>query len=78
MGNLPKRVHNQTMGGCRDKEHLEDLLDKALAGTFPASDPVSSLGSTRRGPAGDEGKKQANEKDVSQQAVDEPGHDEGR
>ena len=66
------------MGGSRDKEHLDDLLDKALAGTFPASDPVSSLGSTRRGPTGDESEKQADEKDVGQQAVDEPGHDERR
>ncbi len=66
------------MNGSRDKEHLDDLLDKALAGTFPASDPVSSLGSSRRGPTGDESEKQANEKDVDKQAVDEPGHDERR
>jgi hypothetical protein len=26
-----------------DQIHLEDLLDAALAGTFPASDPVSGL-----------------------------------
>ena len=25
------------------QEHLDDLLDAALAGTFPASDPVSHL-----------------------------------
>jgi hypothetical protein len=30
-----------------DKAHLEDLLDAALAGTFPASDPVSGLVSDR-------------------------------
>jgi hypothetical protein len=66
------------MGESRDKEHLDDLLDKALAGTFPASDPVSSLGSTRRRPAGNESEKQADEKDVGQQAVDEPGRDERR
>jgi hypothetical protein len=27
----------------KQTRHLEDLLDKALADTFPASDPVSSL-----------------------------------
>jgi hypothetical protein len=26
-----------------DKIHLDELLDAALAGTFPASDPVSGL-----------------------------------
>ncbi len=65
------------MGGL-PKDHLDELLDAALAGTFPASDPVSSLGSARRRPARDEGEKQANEKDVGQQAVDKPGHDERR
>lgn len=30
-----------------DQTHLEDLLDEALAGTFPASDPVSGLVSGR-------------------------------
>lgn len=30
-----------------DKMHLEELLDAALAGTFPASDPVSGLVSER-------------------------------
>jgi hypothetical protein len=28
----------------QQSRHLDDLLDKALADTFPASDPVSSLG----------------------------------
>jgi hypothetical protein len=27
----------------KQTHHLEDLLDKALEDTFPASDPVSSL-----------------------------------
>jgi hypothetical protein len=26
-----------------DREHMEKLLDRALADTFPASDPVSTL-----------------------------------
>jgi hypothetical protein len=26
-----------------ERSHIEDALDAALAGTFPASDPVSSL-----------------------------------
>ena len=26
-----------------DRGHLDELLDQALAGTFPASDPVSTL-----------------------------------
>jgi len=36
--------------------HLDDLLDAALADTFPASDPVSRLTSSApvRRPAGDE------------------------
>lgn len=29
--------------GRQQRRHLDDLLDKALADTFPASDPVSSL-----------------------------------
>ena len=34
------------------QEHLDDLLDAALAGTFPASDPVAHLvGRIRRAPA---------------------------
>ncbi len=34
-----------------DDHHQEDLLDEALAETFPASDPVSTLstGGDRRG-----------------------------
>ena len=51
------------------QEHLEDLLDAALAGTFPASDPVSHLveeaqvpplpsGGSKGGPSRDEGDKQ--------------------
>ena len=35
--------------------HLDDLLDAALADTFPASDPVAGLipSAPVRGPAGD-------------------------
>ena len=51
------------------QEHLDDLLDAALAGTFPASDPVAHLvGEAKRpplpaagakgGPSRDEGEKQ--------------------
>ncbi|MEX1994399.1 MAG: hypothetical protein WD929_07035 [Steroidobacteraceae bacterium] len=37
--------------------HVDDLLDAALADTFPASDPVSGLTASApiRRPAGDEG-----------------------
>ena len=35
------------MGGLPEKDHLNDLLDAALAGTFPASDPTSSFVSER-------------------------------
>jgi hypothetical protein len=35
----------------RDEAHLDDLLDEALAGTFPASDPVSALHAEGRAPA---------------------------
>jgi len=34
-----------------DDAHLDDLLDEALAGTFPASDPVSALYAEREAPA---------------------------
>jgi hypothetical protein len=42
------------------QEHLDDLLDAALAGTFPASDPVAHLVNDKKGlplPR-DEGEKQ--------------------
>lgn len=60
--------------------HVEDLLDAALAGTFPASDPVSSLfaDDPPRRPARDEGEQQADEQEVRQDSVDEPGGNEGR
>ena len=39
------------------QEHLDDLLDAALAGTFPASDPVAHLVKDTKGaPPPDEGK----------------------
>lgn len=40
----------------RDPAHVEELLDAALADTFPASDPVSGLTSSApvRGPARNE------------------------
>ena len=41
------------MGGLPEKEHLNELLDAALAGTFPASDPTSSfVCETERPPLG--------------------------
>jgi hypothetical protein len=33
----------RTPDSFQDREHMESLLDRALADTFPASDPVSSL-----------------------------------
>jgi hypothetical protein len=33
-----------------ERSHLDDLLDAALAATFPASDPVSTLVSERKAP----------------------------
>lgn len=41
----------------REPAHVEELLDAALADTFPASDPVSGLTSSApvRGPARNEG-----------------------
>jgi hypothetical protein len=34
-----------------EKDHLDDMLDAALAGTFPASDPTSSFVFERERPA---------------------------
>jgi len=72
-----------------DKRHLEELLDAALAGTFPASDPVSSFVSeceptpleesaAERRPASGKGEQQPDEQHVGEQAVQEPGQDERR
>jgi hypothetical protein len=53
-----------------EEGHLDDLLDEALAGTFPASDPVSGLYAEREAPssagtaggaAGDVGKEETDE-----------------
>ena len=33
-----------------ERSHLDDLLDAALAATFPASDPVSTLVCERKAP----------------------------
>jgi hypothetical protein len=42
------------------QEHLDDLLDAALAGTFPASDPVAHLVSeTKERSAAPQGQKAA-------------------
>jgi len=41
MKTIPTQNSNQQSAAART--HLEELLDKALADTFPASDPVSYL-----------------------------------
>ena len=51
MGNWPGTGHHGPVGGLPEKEHLNDLLDAALAGTFPASDPTSSFVCERERPA---------------------------
>lgn len=94
MGGKPKSAHNRGMERKEGQEadcvpapeqdaaarHLEDLLDAALAGTFPASDPVSGLlpSAPARRPARDEREQQADQQQVGEDAVDEPGGDERR
>jgi hypothetical protein len=51
MGNKPKSAQDEAVSRKPDKSHLDDLLDAALAGTFPASDPVSGLVSDETSPA---------------------------
>jgi hypothetical protein len=43
VGNLPKSAQDACVNRNPDQIHLDELLDAALAGTFPASDPVSGL-----------------------------------
>ena len=50
MGNPPCTTQDASMGKLPEKEHLNDLLDAALAGTFPASDPTSSFVCERERP----------------------------
>jgi hypothetical protein len=38
----------------RKKEHLDEKLDEALRGTFPASDPIELTAETEPPPARDE------------------------
>ena len=86
MGFRAERAHHGGMDRRPDKARLDELLDEALKETFPASDPVSAFsGDTPRrpsagaeGPARDEGEHQADEHDVHDEAVDEPGQDERR
>jgi hypothetical protein len=69
MGNKPKTAHDQAVNTPAGKDgqlkrqpepplpaHVDDLLDAALADTFPASDPVSGLTASApvRRPARDE------------------------
>ncbi|MBI2738709.1 MAG: hypothetical protein HYX38_19445 [Rhodospirillales bacterium] len=37
----PARKPDQPAAVASERRHLDDLLDQALADTFPASDPVS-------------------------------------
>jgi hypothetical protein len=55
MGNPPRNAHDAPMGQLPDSDHLDDLLDAALAGTFPASDPTSSFVCERERPSLREG-----------------------
>lgn len=41
--NTPASAPPQRASDTPKREHVEGLLDDALAGTFPASDPVSTL-----------------------------------
>jgi hypothetical protein len=51
-----KDARSKPRPGPPDPAHVDDLLDAALADTFPASDPVSGLTASApvRRPAGDE------------------------
>jgi hypothetical protein len=40
----------QPQARAKVEQHVEDLLDEALADTFPASDPVSGLTADRSKP----------------------------
>ena len=60
-----------------NKQHIDELLDAALAGTFPASDPVSALHATSR-PPGKERMEEPDQEAVGEEAVGEPGEDERR
>ena len=51
MGKKPRNAHDVPMGGLPDSDNLDDLLDAALAGTFPASDPTSSFVCERERPS---------------------------
>ena len=50
MGKLPRTEQHGPMGKLPESKHLNDLLDAALAGTFPASDPISSFVCERERP----------------------------
>jgi hypothetical protein len=58
-----------------ERAHLEELLDEALAGTFPASDPVSALSADREAPpsAGTAGGPASDERE--QEPDEQPGRD---
>jgi hypothetical protein len=47
MSAMNKRARKDAKSGprseARSQQHIDDLLDAALADTFPASDPVSGL-----------------------------------
>jgi hypothetical protein len=46
----PSTVQRSAAGSLPEPDHLNDLLDDALAGTFPASDPTSSFVCERERP----------------------------
>ena len=50
MATRPRTNQDGPVGKLPEKEHLDDLLDAALAGTFPASDPTSSFVCERERP----------------------------
>ena len=51
MGKSPRTDQHGPMGKLPESDHLDDLLDAALAGTFPASDPTSSFVCERERPS---------------------------
>jgi hypothetical protein len=77
MGKAPETTEDAAMGRHANNAHLDELLDAALAGTFPASDPTASFVFERerpvsgeappeRGTARGEGEQQADEQDVGE------------
>jgi hypothetical protein len=72
MGFAAESREHRPMAGPPDKARLDELLDEALAETFPASDPVS-LFSGDPEPPSREGEEEPDEQHVREDAVHEPG-----